>query len=247
MEAERACHGVSGAYGGAAVATLPVPGYGALLPPICLIGLDQAPFLASDFAAYGIACPPQIRNSVARRQKEFFYGRVAARHSLAMLGAGAAEIAIGAMREPLWPAGVVGSISHNQAYAAAVTARRARFSSVGIDIESVASAENQEAMQALVVSAGELAYLKSVDCALPLATVLTIVFSAKESFYKAAYADVGRFFDFCDAQVSEFDPGRSALVLTLQTGLSAQFTCGKQCRVHYALVDPHTVITAYAC
>ena len=56
------------------------------------------------------------------RLAEFRHGRACARLALGRIGAGAHDIPVGASREPIWPTGVVGSISHAGTAAAAVVA-----------------------------------------------------------------------------------------------------------------------------
>jgi hypothetical protein len=56
------------------------------------------------------------RRSLRKRQTEFFFGHLAARQALAAIEAGiaSADIGIGAAREPLSPAGVISSITHDR-------------------------------------------------------------------------------------------------------------------------------------
>lgn len=225
---------------------VPLPGYGTALPPAVLVALDSVPFAPADFASYGVACPASIQRSVARRQKEFLYGRFAAREALRALGEHAPDLPIGPAREPLWPTGIIGSITHNGRYAAAVAVRSGVYSGVGIDIESIGGSANQAAMEALVVAPGELAYLRSVAGTQPLAILLTIVFSAKESLYKAAFDNVGHFFDFSAAHVVALDLVDQSLLLIVQADLSPRFMRGTSCRIHFGFVAEHAVMTAFA-
>lgn len=228
------------------ISWLPMPGLPAGHPSICLIGHDAASFCFADFAANGIHCPAHIQSSVVLRQKEFFYGRLAAQRALAALGPIDATVAVGAMREPIWPAGYVGSITHSRLFAAAIAMRAETMNGVGIDIESICVLEDQMAIQEIAVCARELAYLKTLTRILPLAVLLTLVYSAKESLYKAAFPDVGRIFDFSEADATDFDFSRKTLLLTLQSNLSRNFSKGKACRISYAFIGQDTILTAFA-
>ena len=42
---------------------------------------------------------------------------------------------LGPNRAPLWPRGIVGSISHCEGYCAVVAARQDRFAGLGLDVE----------------------------------------------------------------------------------------------------------------
>ncbi len=85
-------------------------------------------------------------------------------------------------------------------------------------------------------------YLQSLP-ELSLQVALTIAFSAKESFYKAAYATVGRIFDFSAVQVKELDARKQRLTLVLNEDLSDQFCRGRVCDARFTFFRPDTVFT----
>jgi len=64
---------------------------------------------------------------VGKRINEFTHGRYCARTAMSMLDMSPAPIGKGANREPLWPTGVIGSITHTSTAAAAVVARVDRY------------------------------------------------------------------------------------------------------------------------
>lgn len=106
--------------------------------PLYALAFDAARFQPQAFAAAAIACPDSIARSVRKRQAEFLFGRLAARLALgAALGPvqAQAEIAIGTAREPCWPAGSLGSISHGDGCAAAVALAAGQHQGIGIDLE----------------------------------------------------------------------------------------------------------------
>ncbi|MEV4420566.1 hypothetical protein AB0L40_11415 [Patulibacter sp. NPDC049589] len=53
-----------------------------------------------------------VRHAVETRRREFVTGRACAHRALAALGVPVVPIMSGPNREPLWPEGVVGSITH---------------------------------------------------------------------------------------------------------------------------------------
>src|SRR5213592_4895962 len=91
-------------------------------------GDDPSAYLYPDEAA-------QLGLAVERRVQEFATGRACARRALSKLGAPAISILSGANREPLWPHGVVGSITHCLGYRAAAVAWQLDVLTVGIDAE----------------------------------------------------------------------------------------------------------------
>lgn len=70
-----------------------------------------------------------------RRVAEFAAGRDCARRALGAIGHADWALLRGGDREPLWPDGVVGSITHTDGYCAAAVARAAEIVSLGIDAE----------------------------------------------------------------------------------------------------------------
>jgi enterobactin synthetase component D len=158
---------------------------------------------------------------------------------------GSETIAIGKSREPIWPSGIVGSISHNSCLASAVILPQQDASGIGIDIETVIRGEAQDALLGLVVSSAELDYLRTCDSPLPSATLLTLAFSAKESLYKGAFGAIGRFFDFGAARVSCIDIKNGTLSLTLTEDLSPLFHRNSTWIVDFAFLQADTVATSF--
>jgi enterobactin synthetase component D len=199
-------------------------------------------FTTDAFARAGIACPASIQRSVYKRQVEFFFGRLAAGEALSVLGLSDEHVPIGAQRQPVWPNGVIGSITHTNGVAAAVATRLGVYRGIGIDAEQVIDPQTCQSVTQIVVGRHELDYLHSLP-ELSLQMALTIVFSAKESFYKAAYATVGRIFDFSAVQVTELDARKQRLTLVLNETLSDQFCRGRACEARFTFVRPDTVLT----
>src|SRR5215813_14270807 len=76
-----------------------------------------------------------LRTAGPGRRAEFAAGRSCARAALAMLGVAAGPILVGPAGQPLWPAGVTGSITHCVGYRACAVARTTDVAAIGIDAE----------------------------------------------------------------------------------------------------------------
>lgn len=213
--------------------------------PVCLIDFDASMFDPRAFAVSDIAMPAAIARSVPKRQSEFFFGRLAARLAMQAMAFAPAEVPIGAARQPVWPAGIVGSISHARSTAAATVLDGRRHGGIGIDIEHVAAPDQQTALLETVVSEAEWVFLQGIAPALPVAWLLTIVFSAKESLFKAAFQSVGRYFDFGAAAVTALDVDRGTVELTLQEDLCRDFAAGQECRVGFEFIRDGMVLTGF--
>jgi len=125
-----------------------------------------------------------LQHAVAKRAGEFAAGRLCARSVLAQLGIVAFPLLVGSDRRPQWPAGVVGSITHTQGYAAAVAAPRDRCRAIGVDAEAVGRV--RRALWRKVCAPQEIAWLAARPES-EQEQLAALVFSAKEAFYKCQY------------------------------------------------------------
>lgn len=220
------------------------------LPSGDALCLHLAPFVLAEFNhnwfdSYGIACPDEIARSVLKRQAEFFHGRLAARIALHAIQLPATDVPIGLAREPIWPIPLVGSISHVDGLAGAVVGERTRHLGLGVDLERTALGDTQSALRQTAVSEDELCCLQATTGTLSLDELVTLVFSAKESLYKAAYGVVGRFFGFEAAAVVAVDEVRGVITLEVIEYLHRAFEIGRRCEVAFARLDAETFVTAF--
>jgi 4'-phosphopantetheinyl transferase EntD len=134
---------------------------------------------------------------VESRRRHFAAGRHCAHRALERLGVPDAQILVGPDRAPLWPEGIVGSITHCETYAAAAVARRDDVAALGIDAEP--HAPLPEGVPRLVVGEAERDWLESAGGSTCWDRVL---FSAKESVFKAWSPLTDSWLGFKDAEVS---------------------------------------------
>lgn len=198
------------------------------------------------FGLLQIDCPPAVARSVPKRQAEFLFGRLAAARALADQGSAQRAVGVGPQREPLWPAGWCGSLSHTRRFAMAVVGRDSEWRGLGIDVERVVNAAQAEAIEHGVLNAGERQRLRLTGGELPEAQVQTLVFSAKECFYKAAYAQVGRRFGFDAADVVGIDAARRRIGLRVNHPLGGAFAPGDMVEIGFGAVDAATLFTGLA-
>ena len=152
------------------------------------VGAPATPTHAAETAALG-RCSPA-------RQAEFAAGRQAARAALRRLGmADPGPILSGPGRQPVWPAGIAGSITHAAGIELAIVARKADCAALGIDLEP-AEPLPEDILDAIITD-DERAGLPAGD---PLAA--RIVFCAKEALFKAQFPLGGTWLGFHDARVA---------------------------------------------
>ena len=148
---------------------------------------------------------------VAKRRDEFVAGRTNARRALAALGVAPVPIPIGPRRAPVWPAGIAGSISHCKGYCIAVAAHARDFAGVGIDVEL--DEPISEGVAARICFGTELDDRGAVERRIGM-DLPKLLFSIKESVYKAYFPLAETFLDFSDVSV-ELDRDDDAFVAHL--------------------------------
>ncbi|WP_440899076.1 4'-phosphopantetheinyl transferase family protein [Actinosynnema sp.] len=140
-----------------------------------------------------------VARAVDKRRREFTTGRHCARGALAKLGFPPVPLLPGPKREPGWPEGVVGSITHCTGYRAAVAARTDAVWTVGIDAEpNQPTPEGVLAAVALPREQDMVALLGARD---PSVHWDRLLFSAKESVYKSWFPLTRRWLGFEDAEL----------------------------------------------
>lgn len=155
------------------------------------------------------------------RRAEFRTGRALARTVLTRLGHPAAGIAVGPSREPVWPAGVVGSITHCPGRYAAAVASRADLEALGIDAEPDAALPPE--VRAVVATPAELAAVEAQG--LPD----RLLFCAKEAVFKAWFPRERSWLDLLDVEVS-VEPGRFRVDPVARSGAQAAWLGGLEGR-----------------
>ena len=160
-------------------------GLGALLPA-GLVAVEAFGDVAPDPLLAGEAAA--VANAIERRRIEFARGRSCARRAMAMLAIEPAPVLAGPDRAPIWPAGVIGSITHCQGYACAGVGGVAEWSAIGIDAELV------QVLEPEIVDDILLDTERALDPC--------VVFSIKEAFYKAVYPRLQLILEFHDVEVT---------------------------------------------
>jgi 4'-phosphopantetheinyl transferase EntD len=175
-----------------------------------------------------------LARSVDKRRREFGTARRCAREALARLGHPPGPLLRGERGMPLWPDGVVGSITHCEGYRAAVVAPTADLWTIGIDAEP--DEPLPDGVLSVVASSGEQEHVGRLLADDPRVRWDRLLFSAKESVYKAWFPLTRRWLDFTEAEVT-IDPGggRFAARLLIEadaggeplTGFSGRFVAGR--------------------
>jgi enterobactin synthetase component D len=174
--------------------------------------------------------PPEAATFAPPRLASFLLGRAAAMSALGALGVETrGALPIDAHGAPVWPSGIVGSITHDGDLAACAVARESELRGVGIDLQRVTNARADTVE--IVADASELSRLDAV----PESARFAVIFSAKESLYKCLAPTVLAVFGFEDACVTFADATR--VRLRLERTLAPSLEAGMVFDARWSLAD----------
>jgi 4'-phosphopantetheinyl transferase EntD len=141
-----------------------------------------------------------VARAVDKRRREFSSGRACAHAALARLGVPPAPLLPGLRGAPRWPDGVTGSITHCPGYRAAGVARTRDVAGLGLDAEPNESLP--DGVLAVIARDGERARIGRLEATERGVSWGRLLFSAKESVYKAWFPLAGRWLGFDQAEIT---------------------------------------------
>ncbi len=143
-----------------------------------------------------------VERAVEKRRREFAAGRILARQLLAQMtsndSARTLPLLNDANRVPIWPAGIVGSITHCHSLCAVATSHVAHSAGIGLDVEPAEPMKPE--LERYVMRDAEYARID----VMPLEVRMlggVLVFSIKEAVYKAIYPITRRFLEFQQVEI----------------------------------------------
>jgi 4'-phosphopantetheinyl transferase EntD len=134
-----------------------------------------------------------FKRSVTQVRRQSGAARLVARELLAGFGILEAELPRSRSGAPVWPAGIVGSLSHDGEIAVAAVARAQIYAGIGIDVEPSLPLP-PELVEMVATPAERRRY--SPEC-----VNSRVLFAAKEAIYKAQYPLDQAFLEFHDIEV----------------------------------------------
>ncbi|WP_396957789.1 4'-phosphopantetheinyl transferase [Nitrosomonas sp.] len=209
------------------------PDDSAIVRSACLY--DAARYDESLFRTLRIPKPEQLQRAVTKRKAEFLAGRYCALRALERAGHPGSHIGIGNQRQPIWPEGACGAISHARQLAVAVVAHDADVYGLGVDVEEALTADAMVQIQSFVLNADEYSLLSSVP--LRCEQLVTLIYSIKESFFKAAFPLVQHYFDFDAISLLEVDVSKGECCFQINTSLHPVLRQGRQLRGRFSFLQ----------
>lgn len=145
-----------------------------------------------------------VDSAVDQRVREFTTVRGCARRALAQLGFPPLPIVPGSERAPVWPTGIVGSMTHCHRFRAAAVATEENACSIGIDAEI--NSPLPEGILHLITNGSEREHLRSSVLGRSAVAQDRLLFSAKESIFKAWFPLARTWLDFTQCKIT-LQPG----------------------------------------
>jgi len=185
------------------------------------------------FTEHAISYPEPIKGAVAKRQTEFLAGRFLAKKCLSKLRCYDFDVAIGRSRNPLWPKGLTGTITHDNGLAICVIGHLSEFSGIGLDVETILAEQDAILIQKTIMNKDEIQLLK--NSSLELEIIVSLVFSVKESIFKALFPSIGYYFDFDAVAVENIDLKQRKLMCRVTKRLSDTISNGMRISVDFEI------------
>ncbi|MBI3555159.1 MAG: 4'-phosphopantetheinyl transferase superfamily protein [Deltaproteobacteria bacterium] len=190
----------------------------------------------------GVKLPPVLMRAVPLRKAEFVAGRYAALMALKAAGCqDSGELRTLEDRSPHWPPGFVGTITHTSGYVSAAVAAATHLRGLGRDTERILDEATALEIQGHALRPEEIK--RQAASGLAVGEYTGVIFSAKESLYKALAPLVRRYFDFQDAQVLLVSKESGKLRLRLESDLGAGFRTGFEIDARFLITEHiHTAV-----
>jgi 4'-phosphopantetheinyl transferase EntD len=155
-----------------------------------------------------------VSHCAPKRIGDFAAGRLCARRALEALGVTDFALLPAADRQPRWPPGYVGSITHTEGYSGAVVGRGAQFRSLGVDAETIASVHAE--LWPRILGEAERRELAQLRSPAQRERVAALIFAAKEAFYKCQFPLTAEWLEFEDLHIESGDFARDAGQFTVR-------------------------------
>lgn len=209
-------------------------------------------FLTSELFCYGLDLsqtmhlyihqelehPLKIAQARVERKNEYLCGRVLAQavlnHHFGL------DQSITSMYEPLpiWPSHVLGSISHSQNKLIVALSNNALY--LGIDIEHWVTSEFAQESAHLILTPSEFDLWKSKAAEFfDFAHYVSLIFSVKESLYKAVYPTAKQYIDFLEASIVDINFENQKLTLTFLPEIQQRYQLLEQYQGGWTVEQDH--------
>lgn len=182
--------------------------------------------------------PWDFERYTQKRRAEFLAGRALVQVAQQRLDLPQLPIMKGRKGAPIWPSGQKGSISHSDDKVACLVSRNDTVL-LGVDIERLIAQKSIDAVIDEAFVQEEHSYLRETrtyNCQ----QLVTLLFSAKETLFKALYPETQRFFGFEAARVFG-TPEDGEICMELTVDLGGPYRKGSVFCATYTFIADHVL------
>lgn len=192
------------------------------------------------YKSLGISIPDEIRHARLTRAAEFLAGRYLSALCLNSLQSKITSVAVGLNREPIFPKGFIGSISHSHGFVICMVSKQTQHAVSGIDVEYMLEGVTCGDIYAYVINTSEQFLIDKETHSPNL--IVTLFFSIKESVFKALFPFLNKFFDFNALSIIEVNWESCMWSAVLNYSLTEQLHKGKKVKGGFK-IDEYKVIS----
>ena len=186
---------------------------------------------------YDVKCMPrQLEFATRKRKASFLAGRLCAAKAIQSYNP-CLSTAVGMDRggAPIWPDGVVGSITHTDRYVSAAVGSKNQWLGIGIDSEEIIDLDNVKPLKMLVMLAEESSLFSESSLSEPELT--SLIFSAKESFFKCFHPLGQQRLDFRSVRIVDIQERSLTFRIHLNHFVGPGFPAGFELMGKYEIGD----------
>ena len=167
------------------------------------------------FAEMSIPFPTKLKQAVNKRKSDYLAGRIAAKFAFSEVGCDNWILENDKSGCPRFPKGVLGSISHSCRNAICLVAEDKVGIGVGVDIEHIIPSHSLKSISSQVAKHEEFDLLVHQNESFTMAEATTLIFSAKESLFKALFPSLRRYFGFEQASLCRLNSHTKTMTFQL--------------------------------
>lgn len=196
---------------------------------------DHSAWRESFWCQYGVAFPHSLQKAVPKRKAEYLTGRVLAANCLRKLESTSTDVARGKDGAPVWPNGFIGSISHSEKKVISCVASATDLQGLGVDIEDILDDTTAQQVAGIICNKEEQTLM--TQNGFSFVEGISLIFSLKESLYKALYPLTGKIRGFEDARIQRLCTDSNTAEVKLVTDWSNTFSQDTRLTGHFENCD----------
>jgi enterobactin synthetase component D len=186
--------------------------------------------------------PSDLSGAAEKRKLEFISGRYCAFMGCKELGFNLIKLERGASREPLWPSGIIGSISHTDGVALAIVGLSDKTKGIGVDIEGFIPEKKFTTIERMVLTENDKNFLEKYSKDhIKKSELYTIIFSAKEALFKLLFPECQCYFDFREADIVSINQGSGEITIEVVSKKEEMKDYLGSYIGHFSLVDNRAI------